>query len=274
MEDGANVMLRFVIIALGTYAALLLIMYLGQRHFTYFPDRTRYDPATAGLPDFEEVRIETADGLSLIAWYKPAEGSRPTILLFQGNAGNIANRAFKARAFADRGYGMLMPNYRGYGGNEGKPDEAGLQEDGRAALSYLLEAGVPLQKIVLYGESLGSGVAVALAETSNVAALVLEAPYTSLPDVAAKAYPWLPVRFLMKDRFASIERIGEVNSPLLVVHGSNDEVIPVVLGQELFAAASEPKRLVIISGAHHNDIFDLGSGAAIFDYLGELFPED
>jgi fermentation-respiration switch protein FrsA (DUF1100 family) len=267
-------MLRLLIIALGTYAILVLIMYLAQRHFTYFPDRTRYDPASVGLPDFEEIQIETADGLSLIAWYKAAAEGRPTILLFQGNAGNIANRNFKARAFADRGYGMLMPNYRGYGGSDGSPSEAGLQEDGRAAVRYLADAGVPPEEIVLYGESLGSGVSVALAESIDVAALVLEAPYTSLPDVASSAYPWLPVRFLMKDRFASIESIGKVKAPLLVVHGSEDEVIPVALGQELFEAANEPKRLVIISGAHHNDIFDLGSGAAIFDFLEKTFPRD
>lgn len=266
-------MLRLLIIGLATYAVIVLVMYFAQRQFTYFPDRTRYDPADAGLPDFAEIEIRTDDEHTLVGWYKPASKDYPTLLLFQGNAGNIANRAFKARAFADRGYGMLMINYRGYGGSDGSPTERGLMADGRAALRFLSEQSVETNEIVLYGESLGSGVAIGLAQVHKIGAVVLESPYTSLPDVAARAYPWLPVRLLMKDRFPSIERIGEVDAPLLVVHGADDEVIPVDLGQELFAAADEPKRLVILQGAHHNDIFDHGSGEAIFEFLAETFAQ-
>ncbi|MEE8370987.1 MAG: alpha/beta hydrolase [Sphingomonadales bacterium] len=265
-------MIRFIIIGVATYLIIVVVMYLAQRQLMYFPDTQRYDPAAAGLKDFSEIELTTGDGVELVAWYKAAAGGRPTIVIFQGNAGNIANRVFKARAFSDRGFGVLMPNYRGYGGSGGKPTEEGLVEDGRTAMRYLEGEGIEAAEIILHGESLGSGVAVALATQFPVAALVLEAPYTSLPDVAASAYPWLPVRYLLKDRFDSLSRIGDLNMPLFVVNGTDDEVIPARLGRELFEAANQPKSMVSIQGAHHNDVWELGGGAAMLDYLEKTFP--
>lgn len=270
-------LVRILTIAAIAYSLVVALAYFFQRNLLYFPDKTAIPPALTAAPDMQVVALEAADGVALKAWYKAAATGgtrpRPTILLFHGNAGNLAYRADKARVFLDRGYGVLLAAYRGYGGSGGDPSEAGLLADGRAALDFLRQAGVAPETIVLYGESLGSGVAVAMAGEYEVAALLLEAPYSSIADVAASHYGYLPVRWLIKDRFDSLARIGAVRVPLLVVHGERDEIIPNALGQKLFEAANEPKTLRIIPGAQHNNLFTAGGKDALLEFLEELFPE-
>jgi fermentation-respiration switch protein FrsA (DUF1100 family) len=254
-------------IALG-YGVLVALTYFFQRSMMYFPDNAVPNRAMAGVPDMDEVRLATADGLELLSWYKPAakEGGA-TIVYFQGNGGNIELRGSKARTLIDAGLGVLLVGYRGYGDNPGRPAEAGLYADGRAALDYLAGRGVAPASIVLYGESLGSGVAVQMATERRPGALILEAPFTSAADVGASAYPFLPVRLLIKDRFDNLAKIGTIEAPLLVLHGEADRVIPARHGNTLLAAANEPKEDLFIPGADHVDLFAYGAAPVVLDFI-------
>ena len=247
-------MMTIVLVVVGVYAAIVAAAYFRQRDMMYFPDRERVAPATVGLAKVEELTFPSGDGVDLIAWFKaPAEG-RATILFFTGNAGSAAWRSERIGHYASRGYGFLILNYRGYGGSGGSPSEGGLIADGLAAVDQLVQRGIAPGAIVLYGESLGAGVAVQVATRHVFKAVVLEAPFTSAVDVAAKAYPFLPARWLMHDRFVSVEHIGGVTSPVLIVHGEQDNLIPVSFGRRLFEAANEPKSLMVVPGTGHNDL--------------------
>ena len=256
------------------YALLLAGCSAVQRSLMYFPLHDLPSPVTVGVPEMEVVRLGTADGLELVSWYAGAAGpERPTIVYLHGNAGNIAGRAPKVRPFLDRGYGVLLVGYRGYGGNSGAPSEQGLIADGRAALDFLAARGVRPERTVLLGESLGSGVAVRLASERAVGAVILEAPFTSAADAGQRAYPLLPVKLLIKDRFDSLGRIDRVGAPLLIIHGEEDRVVPVAHGRRLLAAALAPKQGVFLLGAGHNDLLRHGSAEVALEFLGRLFEE-
>lgn len=243
-----------------------------QRSLLYFPGPELPAPAEAGAADMRPVTLNTADGLALTAWYAPAAENRATIAYFHGNAGNIAYRVDKTRALRQSGYGLLLVEYRGYGGNPGSPTEDGLYADAEAAYAFLTRTqGIAPERIVLKGESLGSGVAVWLAQKVDVGAVMLEAPYTSITDVAQRAYFFLPVRLLAKDRFEAVDRIADIDAPLLIVHGNRDRVIDVEFGQALFAAAVEPKTLRIIQGGSHNDLPAFGLEEIELDFLARVY---
>ena len=214
-----------------------------------------------------EVAIETSDGLSLLAWYRPAQNGHETLAFFHGNAGGLGMRADKIRPYLDAGYGVLLPAYRGYGGNPGAPDEQGLYRDGRAALAYLTGNGVAAGGIVLHGESLGTGIAVQMATEYPVAALILEAPFTSMPAAAQYHYFWLPAKWLVRDRYDNLEKIDRVDAPLLIVHGEADRVVPTEMGRRLFEAAREPKQVRILAGAGHVDGDEFGLAGATLPFL-------
>jgi len=264
-------MINVVIFAALLYGGLTGVLYLAQRHIMYYPDTATPRPERYGLADMRAVTLETGDGLSLLAWYRRAGEGRPSLVYFTGNAGHIGDRAFKVRPYLDAGLGVLLVGYRGYGGNPGRPTERGLYADGRAALAFLEGEGVAPARIVLYGESLGSGVAVELAAERAVSAplgaLVLEAPFTSIADAAATHYPVFPVRWLVKDRFDNKAKIARIEAPLLIVHGENDRVVPLRLGKELFAAAAEPKEGRWFKGLGHNDLYSADVPAAVLDFL-------
>jgi fermentation-respiration switch protein FrsA (DUF1100 family) len=252
----------------GAYALVAGLMFVFQRKLIYLPDRAPTTPAASGVPEMAPVEYRTVDALSLTGWYAPPpEPSAPLLVYFHGNAGSIADRAEKVRPFLDAGFGVLLAGYRGYGGNPGRPSEAGLLNDARAALDHLAEAGVAPQRTVLYGESLGSGVAVALAAERPLGALVLEAPFTSIVDVAAGAYPWLPVRLAMIDRFNSLARIKSVAVPTLVLHGERDRTVPVRLGRRLLDHAEAPKKGVFFPEAGHTDLHDHGAVDDVLRFL-------
>jgi fermentation-respiration switch protein FrsA (DUF1100 family) len=246
-------------IALGAYATMVGGLFLFQRQLLYFPDRTR--PELAGLASIgvREVKLSTDDGLSLLSWYLPARASRPVIAYFHGNGGHIGYRAERLMRFADEGYGVLMAEYRGYGSNPGTPTETGFYADGRAALAFLQHEGITPNRLVLYGESLGSGVAVALAAEHQVAAVILEAPPTSVAEVAQCHYPFVPASRMVLDRFDLVARIGRIRAPILVLHGERDRVVPIRYGRALFAAAPEPKEGWFAPEAGHEDLARHGS---------------
>jgi uncharacterized protein len=264
-------MVELVIGIAGAYAVISGLMFAFQRRLIYLPDRVASSPTATGVPEMAPVGYPTADALTLTSWFAaPPEPGAPVLVYFHGNAGSIADRAGKVRPFLDRGFGVLLAGYRGYGGNPGRPSEAGLLDDGRAALDHLAASGIEIGRTVIYGESLGSGVAVALAAERSPAALVLEAPFTSIVDVAAAAYPWLPVRLAMIDRFDSHARITSVAAPTLILHGERDRTVPVRLGRRLLDHANEPKRGVFFPDAGHTDLHDHGAVADVLRFLKDL----
>ncbi len=254
-----------LILVLG-YGALLALMYVAQRSLMYFPDTLRVPPADAGLPQAEEVELRTADGATVIAWHMPPREGAPVVLYFQGNGGAIRHRVHVFDKLRARGLGLVALSYRGYGGSSGSPSEEGLIADARAAYDFAA-ARYPAERIVLWGESLGSAVAVALAAARPVARIALQAPFSSAADVGAAHYPFLPVRWLIKDPFRSDARIGRITVPVLIVHGERDGVVPIRFGERLYAQAREPKRFVRLPGANHNDLDAFGASEIILDFL-------
>jgi fermentation-respiration switch protein FrsA (DUF1100 family) len=243
-------------VAAALYLVVVAALFLGQRRLLYQPFGSFGAPADSGLPEMTAVRVRTADGLDNLAWFAPPRvAGAPTVVFFHGNACNLSCWSYKARAFVDAGLGMMMTGYRGYEGNGGDPDEAGLFADARAALDWLAGRGIAGRDVVLYGESLGSGVAVRMASERPVAAVVLEAPYTTIADVARHHLPFVPVGWLLRDRFDSLARIQDVQAPLLIVHGDRDTLIPSMLGRALYAAAREPKRALWIADGGHSDLW-------------------
>lgn len=257
--------------AAAAYALVGLAAYLGQRKLMYFPDRERTQPAEVGLAGVEERVLATPDGERVIAWYGKARPEQPTLLYFHGNGGSLAVRAARIQRFMAEGWGVYMMTYRGYGGSTGHPTEANNMADAPLAYDALAREVGP-KSIILYGESLGSGIAVRLATERDVAGVILDAPYTSIVDVAAAAYPFLPVRALLIDRYETSKYIARVKVPLLVLHGELDPVVPVAMGREVARLANEPKRLVTFPDGGHSDLYADGNGAidAVRAWIGDL----
>src|SRR5205807_4942941 len=257
----------FTLYAILGYGALLALLYLTQRAIQYFPERFRTAPAAAGLPQAQEVVLETSDGERVIAWHVPPRGNKPVVLYFHGNGGSLRGRVDRFRALTADGTGLVALSYRGYGGSSGAPTEAGLVNDALAAYAFT-RARYPAERIVLWGESLGTGVAVALAAQQPVGHLILQSPFTSAADVGAQRYWFVPVGLLMKDQFRSDLRIGKVTAPVLVLHGDRDNIVPMALAERLYGLINAPKRFVRFPGIGHND---LGAEAveAAKQFLGE-----
>lgn len=251
------------------YIAFVAMLTVQQEKLIFRPHRGRVSPGDWGLADFRVVQAATADGLALDCWYRPADGlTKPTIALFPGNAGHPGMRADKARALADAGYGVLIAGYRGYAGNAGDPSEKGLLADGRAALDFLVGQGVSGRKLVIWGESLGTGVAVPLAAERGIAALILEAPFTSLSDVAAQRYPFIPVRALLRHHFNSAAVMGDVRAPVLILHGRADRTIPVAMGEALEALVTAPVTVWRPAAGAHTDLMAHGAMAQVLAFMG------
>ncbi len=251
-------LLKTALLALIAFGGLTAVMYLAQRKLMYFPETVRTAPAAAGFPEAEEVILDTADGERVIAWHVPPRGDNPVVLYFHGNGGSLRYRVQRFRDFTRDGNGLVALSYRGYGGSTGSPTEAGLLADAEAAYAFAAARYSP-ERLVLWGESLGGGVAIALAAQHHVGRIVLEAAFTSAADVGASVYWFLPVRLLMKDQFRSDQRIGRVKAPLLFLHGTHDNVVPLSFGERLFALANEPKRMVRFPGGGHNDLDTYGA---------------
>jgi fermentation-respiration switch protein FrsA (DUF1100 family) len=226
-----------------------------QRRLIYFPSPGPVPPAAAMLPGGEDVVLDTDDGLRLGAWFFPAPGAGPAVLVCNGNGGDRTSRAPLAAALNSAGLSVLLFDYRGYGGNPGRPTEDGLAADARAARAFLAaRKDVDPERVVYFGESLGAAVVVRLALESPPAALVLRSPFTSLADVGRLHYPWLPVAAVLADRYPSISRIARVDAPLLVIAGDRDTLVPAKLSRRLYEAADEPKRFMLVPGADHNSL--------------------
>jgi fermentation-respiration switch protein FrsA (DUF1100 family) len=257
---------RFVLMAMLALIVGVVGLAVFQRRLIYFPSPTLPDVDTV-LPGAEEVSFETEDGLTLDGWFVPSSSNTTdvTVVVFNGNAGNRGDRVRLAMSLSARGYAVMLFDYRGFGTNPGNPSEEGLLADGRAVVRYLENrSGVDPDRLVYLGESLGAAVAVATAEHRPPAVLVLRSPFTSLPDVASVHYPFLPASLLLWDEYPNVQTIRRVVAPLLVIAGSADRTVPVQQSEDVYLAGAEPKRLVIIEGADHNDA-RLNSGVQFVD---------
>ena len=223
----------------------------------YFPTHTYIPLADSGANrSFSELAVTTRDGISLKAWYAPATSKACTIVFFHGNGDSLATAAQIADPYINAGYGFLLTEYRGYSGLPGSPTEMGLYSDARADLQSLVTRGVDPSRILLYGHSLGTGVAVQMATEERVGGIMLLAPYLSIPKVGQVHYPFLPVEWLAKDRFDNQGKVSAICVPLLIARGTEDQIVPPSQGDALFALASEPKEFHSIQGRGHNDSFD------------------
>ena len=256
-----------IIVVVG-YGGLLLLVYLGQRALQYFPERAHTPPAAAGLPEAEEVVLDSSGGERVIVWHIPPRGEKPVVLYFHGNGGSLRGRVDRFRALAADGTGLIALSYRGYGGSSGRPTEKGLIDDALAAYAFAA-ARYPASRLALWGESLGTGVAVALAAQKPVGRIVLESPFTSIADIAAQIYWFFPVRLLIKDSFRSDLLIGTVTAPFLILHGDKDSIVPITLGDQLYKLITAPKRFVRFPGAGHNELAAYGALEAAKQFLSE-----
>lgn len=252
--------LKWVLIVVSVgYACGLLALFFAQRAVLFpAPTSARTAPLAAGFPEAEEHVLTTADGEKVIVWHVPARPGRPVVLYFHGNGDYLAGFFGRFRDLIADGTGIVALSYRGYAGSSGQPSEQGLLQDAAAAYAFTA-ARYRADKIVAWGFSLGTGVAVALAAEQPVGKLILEAPYTSIADVAASAFWFVPVRLFLKDQFRSDARIARIKVPLLVMHGALDATIPVAFGERLFALANEPKRFVRLARGGHNDLDNFGA---------------
>jgi fermentation-respiration switch protein FrsA (DUF1100 family) len=248
-------MLNICLIFVGIYFAVVFVVWLGQRKLLYVTDSRRSPPIEAGLAGVVERILPTPDGEHLVAWQAKAKPGHKTILYFHGNSGTLAMRAERVRMFVKDGFGFFIMAYRGYSGSSGKPSEKLNEVDALMAYDLLRREGLAGKDIILLGESLGSGVAVKVAAQRPVAGVVLDAPFTSITDLAAAIYPLLPVRQLILDPYESDRLIGKINAPLLILHGALDRVVPSKMGRKLFTLAKEPKQFELFPSGNHSDLF-------------------
>jgi fermentation-respiration switch protein FrsA (DUF1100 family) len=261
-------MMTFLLYAGGAWIVLIGVLYLGQRHMIYFPDHTAPHPHDHDLPQMESIRIAVEETVEILAWWHaPADDTHPVLVYFHGNAGHIGSRDYKIREMVEAGYGVLLATYRYNAGAGGKGSEAALLDDARRALDFVTGHGIAEERIVVYGESLGSGIAVAMAAERNVGGLVLETPYSSIAEVAHSRYWFALAKWLIRDRYDSMARIGKVRAPIMLFHGDADTTIPIRFGKRLYDAAPEPKEAHFFPGGSHIDLYGHGAGEAVMDFM-------
>ena len=260
-------LVAFAVLGLAAlaYVALVAALYWQQERLLFPASSVRSGAAEAGLEGVEDIVLTTSDSERLVAWWKPPQAGRALVLYFHGNGGSLWNRRERAGALTADGRGLLMVSYRGYSGSTGRPSEAGLRLDAEAAYRFL-SSDEP-KRIVLYGESLGTGVAVRLASEHPVGGVILDAPFTSIVDVARPLLWFVPIGLLLKDQFRSLDRIARIDAPLIVLHGERDGLIPIALGELLYEAAHEPKQFVRLPGVDHVNVLEGGGLAPVRGFL-------
>jgi len=268
-------MKTFLIICLilAVLPALWLLLRKFERHQMYYPVRDlEATPDLAGM-EYEEVETTAADGVRIHGWWIPAAGGRGAVLFCHGNAGNISHRLESAAVFIRLGFNVLIFDYRGFGRSEGSPDEQGTYLDAEAAYRHLREEkGIAPERIVIFGRSLGGAVAIELARREKAAALIVESTFTSAEEMGKLIYPFLPVGLLIRNKYDSLAKVGELSLPVLVVHSPDDELVPFEQGERLFRAAAEPKEFLAIRGGHGDGFLVTGPAyeAGIDSFLKKI----
>jgi uncharacterized protein len=265
-----RILIGTAVTALCIYVGVAAVLYAVQRSLMYFPDTTHTTPRQAGLPQAEEVSLTASDGVVSTVWNVAPKEAKPVILYFHGNGGSLHYRVERFKKLINDGIGLVALEYRGFGGNAGAPSEHGLIADAEAAYAFAA-ARYPAKQIAVWGESLGTGVAVALAAEKPVGRVILEAPFTSAASVAAIRYWYMPVRLLMKDQFHSDTRIAKVTAPVLILHGVRDQIVPYAMGEQMFDLANQPKHIVKFLDGGHEDLDANGALHAVARFLaGDL----
>ncbi|MGD0548522.1 MAG: alpha/beta hydrolase [Terracidiphilus sp.] len=251
-----STILKLLTILGGFYILCLISLFIYQRSFLYFPTHT-YTPLNEAYANrsFQDISVRTADGIALKAWYAPATTKPFTLVFFHGNGDSLSTASEVADPYIAAGYGFLLAEYRGYSGLPGKPTEAGLYADGRAYLNALRARGVKSENVILFGHSLGTGVATQMATEFDAGGLILLAPFLSVGDMAQLYFPTFPAKWIVLDRFENDKKMGKIHAPLLIVNGTDDQIIPPSQGRRLFELANEPRQFVSLPGHGHNDLF-------------------
>ena len=256
LKNHRNKLFLFFQIIIFLYVLILVFLYFYQRNLLYHPNENNYLSDNLKI-EVDKIKIKTSDNLSLNAWhYEKDKNKFKTLLFFHGNAGLLENRIYKLNALDKLDLNILLIAWRGFSGNEGKPDENGLYEDGKSAINWLLKNGVKERNIILYGESLGTGIATHLAQKRDFAGVILETPFTSMIDAAKTFYPYVPVNILLKDRYENKSKIVNINSPILIMHGEIDNIVPFHMGKKLFEIANEPKTFYSTKTDNHMMEYD------------------
>jgi fermentation-respiration switch protein FrsA (DUF1100 family) len=230
-----------LIFVLAVYLVITLSLYFFQRNLLYYPSENNYSGDRLTVP-IEKVKIKTQDNIELLSWYhKKNVSDYKTILFLHGNAGSLENRIHKINHFKDMNVNFLLLAWRGFSGNNGYPTEKGIYEDARSAVRWLKNKGIVEENIIIYGESLGTGVAIEVGQNRNFAGIILEAPFTSMIDIGKKHYPFFPVKLLLKDKYVSKNKIKNIKSPVLVMHGKEDKIVPFYMGKKIYDLANQPK---------------------------------
>ena len=236
-----NNLLLFFKLTFLIYFLVLVFIYFYQRNLMYHPNENNYSDDQISVP-IEKVKIYTKDNIELLGWYHEKDIKKyKTIMFFHGNAGSLENRIHKLNHFREMEVNFLIIAWRGFSGNKGKPSEVGLYEDGRSAIEWLTKKGINEKDLILYGESLGTGVATQLAQHKNYAGIILETPFTSMGAAAKKFYPYIPVKFLLKDKYENDKKVKNINFPILIMHGKKDKIVPFSMGKRIFEISNEPK---------------------------------
>jgi fermentation-respiration switch protein FrsA (DUF1100 family) len=245
-----------LLLGLVTYLMVLSYIYFFQRNLLYLPLVNGHQEDEINF-DYKEIFIQNKEGIKLKAWMHEKDLiNKKTIIFFHGNAGNLRNRNYKLNELSKFDVNFLIVAYRGFSGNQGKPNEQGLYEDARSTLDWLKKKGVKEKNFILYGESLGTAVAIETAQNKDFAGIILESPFTSMLELAQKYYPVLPVKYLLKDKYETIKKLPNISSPLLVLHGRLDSIVPFTMGQKLFEQANEPKFKYFIDNDNHMMRYD------------------
>ena len=263
-------LLQLVLIIFCLYFFVLVFLYFYQRNLLYHPNENNYSGDQISV-DIKKVKIQTSDNIELIGWYHEKNlRDYKTLVYFHGNAGTLENRIHKLNHFRDMDINFLIIAWRGFSGNEGKPSEKGLYEDGKSAIDWLIKKGISEKNLILYGESLGTGVATHLAQKRNFAGIILETPFTSMVDAAKTFYPYIPVSLLLKDKFENYKKIKNIDSPILVMHGEIDQIVPFLMGKKIFEMANEPKYSYFTKYDNHMMEYDESLVKALNSFLINL----
>ena len=265
-----NNLLQIILVIFFIYFFILVFLYFYQRNLLYHPNENNYSEDKI-LVDIEKVRIKTSDNIELLGWYHEKNlKDFKTLIFFHGNAGSLENRIHKLNHFRNMNINFLIIAWRGFSGNKGDPSEQGLYEDGKSAIDWLIKKGVSEKNLILYGESLGTGVATHLAQNKNFAGVILETPFTSMIDAAKKFYPYIPVKLLLKDKFENYKKIKNINLPILIMHGEIDQLVPFSMGKKIYEIANEPKYSYFTKYDNHMMEYDENLVLALKSFIKSL----
>ena len=265
-----NYFLKIIIGIISIYVMVLILLFIFQRNLMYHPDENNYFGDRLEV-DIEKVYINTSDNLNLLGWFHKKDLKKfKTIVYFHGNAGKLENRIHKLNHFKDMNVNFLILAWRGFSGNEGKPSEQGLYVDGSSAITWLKNLGLNEEDVILYGESLGTGIATHLAQKNNYAGLVLETPFTSMVEAAKNFYPYIPVGLLLRDKYKNDQKIKNINIPVLVMHGEADQIVPFWMGKKIYEIANQPKYSYFTKYDDHMMEYDEKLVLALNDFIKSL----